>query len=193
PRRSRRPRRADRAEAGHAGKSMTYVKRLIALLIVAFTAAAVRIIVRDGVEGTLNLVFDTITGATKDKSAPVGKPRPTQQVAQNAVQAPPGPQQPAPQGAALMPSAPLGGGAINAARNVAGATNQQISAETGQDVAPVKGAARPASPPPSSATAPTPQAPAPTATPTNPPSASAPSAANSAPVMQQGAARPAGT
>lgn len=166
---------------------MTHVKRLIALLIVAFTAAAARIIVRDGVEGALNLVFDTITGATKDKSAPVGKPRPAQQVAQRTAQATTGPQQPAPQGAALMPSAPLSGGAINAARNAAGATNAQISAETGQDVAPVKGAARPGSPPPTPA-APATQAPAPAAT-----TPSTPSTTNATPVIQQGAARPPGT
>src|SRR5205807_2718802 len=47
-------------------------------------------------------------------------------------------------GAAIMPSAPLGAGPIQAARNAAAATNAHIAGETGQDVPPPKGA-RPAS------------------------------------------------
>jgi hypothetical protein len=43
-------------------------------------------------------------------------------------------------GPALTPSAPLGAGAISAARNVAAATNQHMANETGQEVSPVKGA-----------------------------------------------------
>jgi hypothetical protein len=74
-----------------------------------------------------------------------------------------GPMAPAPSsGSAIMPSAPLGAGPIAAARKVAGATNQQIAKETGQDVPPAKGA-------------PTASAPA------------QPAQAPSAPVVQQGA------
>jgi hypothetical protein len=69
-------------------------------------------------------------------------------------------------GPALTPSAPLGAGAINAARNAAAAQNAQLAKETGQAV-PAPGPARPAS-----------QAP------------QAPTVA-SAPVVQQGAPKPA--
>ena len=52
-----------------------------------------------------------------------------------------GPVAPAPSsGSALMPSAPLGAGAIQAARNAAGAQNAQLASETGQSVPTPKGA-----------------------------------------------------
>jgi len=77
-------------------------------------------------------------------------------------------------GPALTPSAPLGAGAINAARNAAAATNVHIANETGQEVTPAKGA-RPTPPAPAQA-----PAAAPTQTPSN----------QSAPVVQQGAPKP---
>jgi hypothetical protein len=68
-------------------------------------------------------------------------------------------------GPAMMPSAPLGAGAINAARNAAAAQNAQLAKETGQAV-PTPPGARPTAPPPQ-----------------------APTVA-SAPAMQQGAPKP---
>jgi hypothetical protein len=68
-------------------------------------------------------------------------------------------------GPAMMPSAPLGAGPINAARAAAAAQNAQLAKETGQAV-PTPGGPRPS--------APAPQSPA----------------VASAPAMQQGAARP---
>jgi hypothetical protein len=90
-----------------------------------------------------------------------------------------GPSAPAPTGGpALTPSAPLGAGPIQAARNAAAATNTQISKETGQDVPPPKGA-RPTAPA------------APTTAPTQTPASAATQAPNqSAPVVQQGAPKP---
>jgi hypothetical protein len=79
-----------------------------------------------------------------------------------------GPIAPAQSSPAIMPSAPLGAGAIQAARNAAAAQNAQLSKETGQDVPAPRGA-RPA---PQSTPAPAQQAAAPTQT---------------APVVQQGA------
>jgi len=79
-----------------------------------------------------------------------------------------GPVAPAQSSPAIMPSAPLGAGAIQAARNAAAAQNAQLSKETGQDVPTPKGA-KPAAPP---TPAPTQQAAAP---------------AQNAPVVQQGA------
>jgi hypothetical protein len=69
---------------------------------------------------------------------------------------------------AITPSAPLGAGAIQAARNAAAAQNAQLSKETGQSVPTPKGA----NPAPQSAPAPTQHAAAP---------------AQSGPVVQQGA------
>jgi len=69
---------------------------------------------------------------------------------------------------AITPSAPLGAGAIQAARNAAAAQNAQLSKETGQSVPTPKGA----NPAPQSTPAPTQHAAAP---------------AQSAPVVQQGA------
>jgi hypothetical protein len=71
-------------------------------------------------------------------------------------------------GPAIMPSAPLGAGAIQTARNAAAAQNAQLSKETGQSVPTPKGA----NPAPQSSPAPTQQAAAP---------------AQSAPIVQQGA------
>ena len=71
---------------------------------------------------------------------------------------------------AVTPSAPLGAGPIQAARNAAGAQNAQLAKETGQDVPTQKGA-NPSAPPAS--------APAPTQ-----------AATQSAPVVQQGAPKP---
>ena len=74
-------------------------------------------------------------------------------------------------GAALTPSAPLGAGAIQAARNAAAAQNAQLSKETGQAV-PGAPAPRPTAPP-----SPTP--------------AKAPASNQSTAIVQQGTAKPA--
>jgi hypothetical protein len=83
-----------------------------------------------------------------------------------------GPSAPAPtSGPALTPSAPLGAGPIQAARNAAAAQNAQLAKETGQAV-PAPNGARPTPP----AAAPAPPKPAP---------------AQTAQVVQQGSAKPA--
>jgi len=83
-----------------------------------------------------------------------------------------GPVAPAPSsGAALTPSAPLGAGAIQAARNAAAAQNAQLASETGQSVPTPRGAK------------PAPATPAP---PT-------PAPAQTGQVVQQGAPKPATT
>jgi hypothetical protein len=101
--------------------------------------------------------------------------KPARQVAQNVTpntngaEKVVGPLAPAPTMApAITPSAPLGAGAIQAARNAAAAQNAQLSKETGQSVPTPRGA----NPAPQSTPASTQQAAAPT---------------QSAPVLQQGA------
>jgi hypothetical protein len=103
--------------------------------------------------------------------------KPVHQVAQgssqkqSAVEKLAGPVAPAPSsGPALLPSAPLGAGAIQAARNAAAAQNNQLASETGQTVPTPRGAA--AAPP-----TPAPQTPTPA-----PP--------QTGQVVQQGAAKP---
>ena len=130
--------------------------------------------------------------ADKDSTAVAAHPhpKPQHQVAQgngqktNPADKLAGPAAPAPSGsAAITPSAPLGAGPIQAARNAAAAQNAQLAKETGQDVPAPKGAvtqtaaAKPAAP-----------APSPAATPAAP-SHAAPS--QSAQVVQQGTAKPA--
>jgi hypothetical protein len=116
----------------------------------------------------LSTLKDSTVVATRAHGA-----KPTRQVAQNVTpntngaEKVVGPLTPA-TAPALTPSAPLGAGAIQAARNAAAAQNAQLSKETGQSVPTPKGA----NPPPPSSPAPTQQAAAP---------------AQSAPVMQQGA------
>jgi hypothetical protein len=118
-------------------------------------------------------------GASDSTAAKVATRHKPQRVAQGNASKPTiaekvaGPSAPAPSGGpALMPSNPLGAGPIQAARNAAAAQNAQLAKETGQEVPPPKGA-KPAAPPA--------QAPAPTQTANNQP----------APVMQQGAPKPA--
>lgn len=84
-----------------------------------------------------------------------------------------GPMAPATSQPAVTPSAPLGAGPIQAARNAAAAQNSQLAKETGQDVPAPKGT-KPATPTPS----------APTPSP-----ATAPAAQNTQ-VVQQGAPKP---
>ena len=85
-----------------------------------------------------------------------------------------GPLTPAPSsGPAVVPSAPLGAGAIQAARNAAAAQNAQLSKETGQAVPGTPGAH---------------PAPAPAPSPTK-----APASNQSTAVVQQGTAKPAPT
>ena len=116
----------------------------------------------------LSTVKDSTVVATRAHGA-----KPARQVAQNVTpntngaEKVVGPLAPA-TAPAITPSAPLGAGAIQAARNAAAAQNAQLSKETGQSVPTPKGA----NPAPPSSPAPTQQTAAP---------------AQSAPVMQQGA------
>ena len=88
--------------------------------------------------------------ARQVSQAPTQKTNPAEKLA--------GPVAPVQSSPAITPSAPLGAGAIQAARNAAAAQNTQLSKETGQDVPAPKGA-KPAAP---SSPAPTQQAAAPT-------------------------------
>ena len=118
-------------------------------------------------------------GKDSTATASASRPKPARQVAQ-AVPSKPnpadklaGPMAPATSHPAVTPSAPLGAGPIQAARNAAAAQNSQLAKETGQDVPAPKGA-KPAAPSPST------PAPSP---------ATAPAAQNSQ-VVQQGAPKP---
>jgi hypothetical protein len=122
--------------------------------------------------------------STATATANAGHPRnakPARQVAQ-AVPSKPnpadklaGPLAPATSGQpAVTPSAPLGAGPIQAARNAAAAQNAQLSKETGQDVPAPKGSKPAAAPPSAPASAP----------------AQTPAAQNTQ-VVQQGAPKPA--
>ena len=92
------------------------------------------------------------------------KPNPAEKLA--------GPLAPASGQPAVTPSAPLGAGPIQAARNAAAAQNNQLAKETGQDVPAPKGS-KPAAAPPS------------------PPASTPAPAAQNAQVVQQGAPKPA--
>jgi len=131
--------------------------------------------------GVKVLIVSLINLAMHRDSAAVAANRPqTAKPARQVAQAPTqktnpaaklaGPVAPVQSSPAITPSAPLGAGAIQAARNAAAAQNTQLSKETGQDVPAPKGA-KPAaqSPAPQQAAAPAPNAPvvqqgAPTAT-----------------------------
>ena len=140
---------------------MNHIKRLLAVILLAAVAVATRTVVRYGVNASLNWVQSNVDHLLNGADA---KPKPSakkstkakspQQVAQQiAPGGTNGQSAPAQQGgAALGPSAPLGAGPINAARNAAGAANNQLREQTGQDVPPPKGAkqtpvAEPATPP----------------------------------------------
>ena len=184
---------------------MTQIKRLLLLILFATFAIGTRMIVRYGVRGAMDWVTTALglsdeqkevanapgKPAARPKRAPGGSPQnvPIVQTAPPPAAPGAGPSTPAPSGTPAMgPSAPSIVGPINAARQVAAASNRQLSEETGQETAPVKGARQQnpatqtaASQPPAS------QPPA-----NNQPSANNPPPANTtapsqAPVMQQGA------
>lgn len=149
---------------------------LVVILLAKFKAA--------GVFALKVLIVSLIHSAVgKDSTAATAsRPqsgKPARQVAQ-AVPSKPnpadklaGPLAPASGQPAVTPSAPLGAGPIQAARNAAAAQNSQLAKETGQDVPAPKGS-KPAAAPPSTP-APTPAAPA----------------APNTQVVQQGAPKPA--
>jgi cytoskeletal protein RodZ len=155
------------------------LKRLGGLLVVVVVAVITKMKVAAFFAVKAFIVMALHMVLSKDSTTTAGaRPRPTKpqrQVAQTSTPKPnlaeqvAGPNAPAPSGGpAHTPSAPLGAGPIQAARNAAAAQHAQLAKETGQDVPPPKGA-RPATPPPA----------APTQT------AAAPS--QSTPVVQQGA------
>lgn len=153
------------------GMLIVMLKRLLAFGIVASVLAM------------LHLASD------KDSTAVATRPhpKPQHQVAQGNGQKPnpadklAGPVAPAPSGSAVTPSAPLGAGAIQAARNAAAAQNAQLAKETGQAVPTPKGA-----PTQTAAATPKPSAPSP-ATPATP----HPVPSQGTQVVQQGSAKPA--
>ncbi|HKN67592.1 MAG TPA: hypothetical protein VJW73_15010 [Gemmatimonadaceae bacterium] len=147
---------------------------LVVLILAKFKAAgifAVKVLI-------VSLIHSAM-GKDTTTTASASHPKPARQVAQ-AVPSKPnpadklaGPMAPATSQPAVTPSAPLGAGAIQAARNAAAAQNNQLAKETGQDVPAPKGA-KPAAA----------QQPAPTPSP-----ATAPATQNTQ-VVQQGAPKP---
>jgi hypothetical protein len=154
-----------------------FLVALVVLVLAKFKAAgifAVKVLI-------VSLIHSAM-GKDSTATASANRPKPPRQVAQ-AVPSKPnpadklaGPIAPATSQPAVTPSAPLGAGAIQAARNAAAAQNNQLAKETGQDVPAPKGA-KPA------ATQPTTPAPSP---------ATAPATQNTQ-VVQQGAPKPATT
>jgi hypothetical protein len=157
-----------------------FVIALVVLVIAKFKAAgifAVKVLIVSLIHSALGK--DSTTTANRPQNKPArqvaqavpSKPNPADKLA--------GPLAPATGQPAVTPSAPLGAGPIQAARNAAAAQNNQLAKETGQDVPAPKGskpAAAPASTP-----APTPAStPAKTQTP----------AAQNTQVVQQGTAKP---
>ena len=149
------------------GMLIVMLKRLLAFGIVASIVALLHISVDK----------DSTAVATHTHGA-----KPLHQVAQGNAQKPnpadklAGPVAPAPSGsAAITPSAPLGGGPIQAARNASAAQNAQLAKETGQAV------------PGQKAPAPQTVAAAPTPTPAATPAPAQNPAKSQTAVMQQGA------
>ena len=150
---------------------------LVVIILAKFKAAgifAVKVLIVSLIHSTLGKDSTATTTANRPQHKPAkqvaqavpSKPNPADKLA--------GPLAPATGQPAVTPSAPLGAGAIQAARNAAAAQNNQLAKETGQDVPAPKGS-KPAAAPPS----------APASTP-----ATAPAAQNTQ-VVQQGAPKPA--
>ena len=156
------------------GMLIVMLKRLLAFGVIASVAALLHITADKD-----STVVATRAHAAKPPQHQVAqgnapKPNPAEKLA--------GPVAPAPSGTpAVTPSAPLGAGPIQAARNAAAAQNAQLAKETGQAVPGQKGAA--------TQTAATTPAPAPTPSPAPAKSQSAPSQGTQ--VVQQGTAKPA--
>jgi hypothetical protein len=154
------------------GMLIVMLKRLLAFGIVASVVAMLH----------LTADKDSTAVATRPHSA-----KPLHQVAQGNAQKPnpadklAGPVAPAPSGsAAITPSAPLGAGPIQAARNAAAAQNAQLAKETGQAVPAPKGA-------PAQTVAATPTPPAPTPAPAQTPAPAHAAPSQGTQVVQQGA------
>jgi hypothetical protein len=147
---------------------------LVVLILAKFKAAgifAVKVLI-------VSLIHSAM-GKDTTATASASRPKPARQVAQ-AVPSKPnpadklaGPMAPATSQPAVTPSAPLGAGAIQAARNAAAAQNNQLAKETGQDVPAPKGAKPAAAQQPASTPSP----------------ATAPATQNTQ-VVQQGAPKP---
>ena len=139
-----------------------FLVAVVVIVLAKFKAAGV-FAVKVLIVALIHSAFGKDSTATASASRPQhGKP--VRQVAQ-AVPSKPnpadklaGPIAPATSQPAVTPSAPLGAGPIQAARNAAAAQNSQLAKETGQDVPAPKGskpaAAQPSAPAPSPATAP---------------------------------------
>jgi hypothetical protein len=153
---------------------------VVVLVLAKFKAAGI-FAVKVLIVSLIHSALGKDSTATATASRPQNKPR---QVAQAQPSKPnpadklAGPLAPATDQPAVTPSAPLGAGAIQAARNAAAAQNNQLAKETGQDVPAPKGS-KPAAAPPQSAPTTKPAAPA-----TSP-------AAQNTQVVQQGTAKPA--
>ena len=147
---------------------------VVGIILVKFKAAGI-FAVKVLLVSLINLALH------KDSTAVAARPKtakPQRQVAQatapknNPAEKLAGPNAPAPSsGPAVTPSAPLGAGPIQAARDAANKTNMQIAKETGQDVPAPKGA-KPTAPPPAAPSQPS---------------------AQGTQVVQQGAPKPANT
>jgi len=135
---------------------------LVVLILAKFKAAGI-FAVKVLIVSLIHSAMGKDSTATASASRPQ-HPKPARQVAQ-AVPSKPnpadklaGPLAPATSSPAVTPSAPLGAGPIQAARNAAAAQNNQLAKETGQDVPAPKGtkpaAAPPAAPAQSPAAAP---------------------------------------
>jgi len=145
---------------------------IVVIILAKFKAAgifAVKVLIVSLIHSTLGKDSSATTTANRPQNKPrqvaqavPSKPNPAEKLA--------GPLAPATGQPAVTPSAPLGAGPIQAARNAAAAQNNQLAKETGQDVPAPKGS-KPAAAPPS----------APASTP-----ATAPAAQNTQ-VVQQGA------
>ena len=177
---------------------MTQLKRLLLIIVFAVFAIGTRMVVRYGVRGAIDYVTaklglddkqDVAQAPDKPKKAPKrGAPASSQNVPiiKTAPTAPgAGPSTPAPSGGtpAMGPSAPSIVGPINAARQVASASNKQLAEQTGQDTARVKGGRQqngPALQAPASA-------PAANQNPPSQPPANTAAAPAQGPVVQQGA------
>jgi len=160
-----------------------FLVALVVIVLAKFKAA--------GIFAVKVLIVSLIHSALgKDSTATATANRPQNKPARQVAQAVPskpnpadklaGPLAPANGHPAVTPSAPLGAGPIQAARNAAAAQNNQLAKETGQDVPAPKGSKPAAAPTPAPASAPA----------STPAKTQAPAAQNTQ-IVQQGTAKPA--
>lgn len=139
-----------------------FVVAVVLIVLAKFKAAgifAVKVLIVSLIHSALGNDSTATASASRPQHA-----KPARQVAQAVPNKPnpadklAGPMAPATSSPAVTPSAPLGAGPIQAARNAAAAQNNQLAKETGQDVPAPKGAkpaaATPSAPTPSPATSP---------------------------------------